>query len=201
MEYAPADLTQPLDLSDVFTTGTAPVEVDLGCGDGSFLTGLAERSPERNFLGVERLFGRVRASCRRIDRHELRNARIIRSEIAHAVEMLPPGSVDVCHLMFPDPWPKRRHRRRRVFTGELLEGIERALVPGGTLRLATDQRDYFEEMMRITSKAQMLNVITTPDDPPLPRSTFEQHYVDAGDEIYRLALRKVSADRCGFASQ
>lgn len=202
VEYVPVPLLQTLDLQEVFANATARLEVDLGCGDSSFLTALAEQSPERNFLGIERLFGRVRASCRRIYRHEVPNARVIRSDIAKAVAyLLPSGSVDVFHLMFPDPWPKRRHRPRRVFSHELLRAIERALRAEGTFRLATDQRDYFEEMMQIANAAPHFELIADVDTAPFPRSTFEQRYVERGDEIYRLVLRKTSDERCGFASQ
>src|SRR5262245_58581700 len=89
----------------------APLDVDLGCGDGSFLCELAQRNPDRNFLGIDKLAGRVANSCRRAA--ALENVRILNVEISYAVRyFLPKGAVETFYLFFPDPWPKRRHHRR-----------------------------------------------------------------------------------------
>ena len=120
VELVPANCFQPLDLPAVYGR-VAPLEIDLGCGDGSFLAALARESPEKNFLGIERLLGRVRSACRRIERAGLTNARVMRFEISYAVEhLLPPGSVTAFYLLFPDPWPKRRHAPRRLVTESFL---------------------------------------------------------------------------------
>ena len=135
----------------------APLEVDLGCGDGSFLVASAESKPEHEFLGIERLAGRVGRACRNIERRRVTNARVLLVESSYAVEhLLPPASVEVFHLLFPDPWPKRRHWRRRVVTNDFLSAIHRALVPQGTLRIATDQMDYFQEIERLVSQFALL---------------------------------------------
>jgi tRNA (guanine-N7-)-methyltransferase len=76
---------EPLDLRSIFGR-RAPVEVDLGCGDGTFLAALAAENPDTDFLGIERLLGRVRSACRKIERNGLTNARILRFEISYAVE-------------------------------------------------------------------------------------------------------------------
>src|SRR5947209_10143168 len=108
-EIVPESVLAPLDLARAFGCH-APVEVDLGCANGPFLALLAEQNPQRHFLGVEQLIGRVRTVSRKIGDHGLTNARIFRSDILHAVRhSFSPGSIDVFYLMFPDPWPKRRH--------------------------------------------------------------------------------------------
>ncbi len=202
IEYVPANATKPLNLHGMFERTNAPLEVDLGCGDASFLVALAAEKPDHNFLGIERLFGRVRASCRRIDRNELSNIRIVRADLAQALaHLLAPASVHSFYLMFPDPWPKRRHRSRRVFTPELLASIQRTLALDGTLRVATDQHDYFEQVMQIVTATTEFEMITAADEPPLPRSTFEERYLAAGEEIHRLVLRKVSVVSCPVACQ
>src|SRR5207245_11080974 len=90
----------------------------------------------------------VRSACRKATRID--NMRVIRVETSYAVRyLLPEQSVQVLHLLFPDPWPKRRHQRRRVMTSEFLRSVHRALAPQGVLRIATDQRDYFEQMQRL----------------------------------------------------
>jgi tRNA (guanine-N7-)-methyltransferase len=146
VEYVPSDPAEPLPLDALFPT-PAPLELDLGCGDGSFIAALAAANPERNFLGVERLLGRVRTACRRIAAQGLTNARILRVDFAQAAAtLMPPASVHVCHVMFPDPWPKRRHHVRRTVTADFVRVVSRILTPGGLLRLTTDDAAYFEQM-------------------------------------------------------
>jgi tRNA (guanine-N7-)-methyltransferase len=190
-EILPADYFAPLDFEEIFSR-TAQLEVDLGCGDGAFLVEIATLHPERNFLGIERLPGRVATACRRITRAGMGNARILHLENSHAVgRLLPPGSVLVFHLMFPDPWPKRRHARRRLVTESFLADIHRALEPHGELRIATDQRDYFLEIERLAAKTVQFHPVTEAGK-PAGSSTFENRFIRAGEEIYRLGLRKVS---------
>ena len=195
VEYLPADGAQPLDLRQLFQR-VAPLELDLGCGDGAFLVALATEQPERNFLGVERLVGRVCTACRKVTRHGLTNARIVRVNIGDAVtSLVPPSSVEVCHIMFPDPWPKRRHHRRRTVTTELLQAIARILTPAGVVRLTTDDAPYFVHMEEVAAAVTELAVISADDAATLPRSTFEKRFVERGLPIYRLVLRKVSPER------
>jgi tRNA (guanine-N7-)-methyltransferase len=103
--------------------------------------------------------------------------------------MLPANSVARFHLMFPDPWPKRRHWRRRIVTDEFFASIHQALVPDGVLRIATDQIDYFREMERLAGRATQFEFDSNPESPGA-RSTFEKRFSQS--EIYRLGLRKVS---------
>ncbi len=183
----------PLDLVSVFGR-SAPVEVDFGSGDGSFLVALAERSPERDFLGVEKLPGRFRSGCRRIGARGLSNARILQLEISHALYLLPRGSIDVFYLLFPDPWPKRRHQLRRVVTTEFLRAVARALKNNGAFRIKTDQEDYFAAMQRTLRDVPELNAIVEDGEAALPETTFEKRFLQAGAPIYRLELRKTVAN-------
>jgi tRNA (guanine-N7-)-methyltransferase len=177
-----------LDLSQLFER-TAPVHVDLGCGDGSFLRALAAEQPHTNFLGIERLLHRVRSSDRKA--RELENVRIIRSETGFVLRhLLPPESVEIFYLLFPDPWPKRRHHRRRLVTTEFLEAISACLTNGGSLFIATDHDDYFAAIRRALSGATEFAMIGS--DWNLPSTTFEKKFVASGTAIHRLELRKTS---------
>jgi tRNA (guanine-N7-)-methyltransferase len=148
IEFVPQNYLAPLDLETVFGR-TAPLEVDLGCGDGAFLAELAGQDRHKNFLGIERLLGRVRSACRKIAQRGLSNARILRVESSYAVRHLfSAQSVTAFHLLFPDPWPKRRHQRRRIVTTEFLDSIHRALAVNGLLHVASDQTDYFEQIQQ-----------------------------------------------------
>jgi tRNA (guanine-N7-)-methyltransferase len=191
-EFVPENYFVPLDLNRVFGR-MASVEIDIGCGDGAFLVALASQNPERNFLGIERLLGRARCACRKIAQQKLDNARVIRVESSYAIRyLLPPASVAVFYLMFPDPWPKRRHQRRRIITEEFLGSIRRALLPYGLLRIATDQYDYFTEIQRaVNQRCGFVVEAFRGDAFNIPTTTFEKRFRDQRLEIHRLALRKV----------
>ena len=191
IELVPETYFAPLDLVAIFGR-TAPLHVDLGCGDGAFLVELAEKHPGENFLGIEKLVGRVAKACRKAA--ELENVRILNVESSYAVRyLLPEGSVETFYLLFPDPWPKRRHHRRRIVQPDFLDSIQRALEFGGTLQIATDQSDYFQEIQRVTlsnSHFAKLEYIAR-----LPLTKFERRFQERGAPIYRLKLRKVSPVR------
>jgi tRNA (guanine-N7-)-methyltransferase len=207
IELIPETYVAPLDLLAIFGR-VAPLQVDLGCGDGSFLCELALRYPEKNFLGTERLVGRVAKSCRKSA--NLENVRVLNVESSYAARyLLPAGSVETFYLLFPDPWPKRRHHRRRIVTKDFLESTHRALENGGVLQIATDQLDYSRQIERL-AQASSLQVSENLDGlkPPslrretssdrngdLPLTKFERRFSALGAPIYRLTLRKISPVR------
>ena len=190
-ELVPANCFAPLDLAEVYGR-RAPLAVDLGCGDGAFLAAIAAENPGTDFMGIERLPGRVRSACRRIERRGLTNARVLRFEISYAVErLLPENSVTTFHIMFPDPWPKRRHAPRRLVSESFLGSIHHALVPAGTVRIATDETAYFRQITRLVSGSPLFEIMDE-TAPMGPMSKFEKRFADGGVEIHRLSLRKVS---------
>src|SRR6266513_6489090 len=126
IELVPELQVARLDLVQLFGR-SAPLHVDLGCGDGSFLCEMAQQFPKRNFLGIERLTKRVEKVRRKAEKIE--NVRVLRADTLFAVRhLLPESSVDTFYLLFPDPWPKRRHQFRRIFTRHFLDAIAVALV-------------------------------------------------------------------------
>jgi tRNA (guanine-N7-)-methyltransferase len=190
IQYIPESLTERLNWGNVFPR-RAPIEIDLGCGDGAFLMAMARANSEHNFLGIERLLGRVSKVCRRVAREDLKNARVLQLEVAYALShLLPADSITAFHLLFPDPWPKRRHHRRRAFTAEFLSCIHRALVSGGLFHVATDHPDYFHQIERVIATTDIFAVSAEQHDFPL--TTFEQKFRICGLPIQRLLLRKAS---------
>jgi tRNA (guanine-N7-)-methyltransferase len=170
----------------------APLHVDLGCGDGSFLCEMARQFPKRNFLGIERLTKRVeKVRCKA---EKIENVRVLRADTLFAVRyLLPESSVETFYLLFPDPWPKRRHQLRRIFTPDFLDAIGAALEKHGALRVATDQLDYFHQIERLSHAHQQFQVVPlSPDDAVLPVTKFERKFGEQGVPIYRLTLRKTS---------
>jgi len=190
IELVPETYFAPLDLPRIFGR-IAPLDVDLGCGDGDLLSELAGRKPERNFLGVEKLASRVTKACRKAA--ALENVRVLKGESSYAVRhLLPESCVETFYLLFPDPWPKRRHQRRRIVQPDFLGSTHRALAPGGILRIATDQIDYFKQIERLALNDPRFEKIEHSDVDSLPVTKFERRFRVAGAPIYRLALRKIS---------
>jgi tRNA (guanine-N7-)-methyltransferase len=188
----PESLVKRLDLEKLFGRN-APLHVDLGCGEGSFLCAQAQRMPEKNFLGIERLLGRVRAAAQKAA--TIGNVRLLRMEISYAVRyLLPPASVETFYLLFPDPWPKRRHWQRRIANESFLRAIGQALVSGGTLYIATDRVDYFEKIKEIARANPDFATVDFADI-DLPHTKFERKFRAQDATIYRLELRKVSPVR------
>jgi tRNA (guanine-N(7)-)-methyltransferase len=181
-------LTNGLDLEKIFGR-KAPLHVDLGCGDGSFLCALAQRLPDKNFLGIERLTGRIHSSVRKVA--SLDNVRLLQIESSYAVRyLLPAGSVETFYLLFPDPWPKRRHHRRRIVTPDFLSSVHTALVKDGLIYIATDHFDYFREISETAGSTP--GFATADVDVELPSSKFGMVFRQKGMPIHWLALRKIS---------
>src|SRR5580700_8217399 len=190
-EVFPADLCQPILLGQIFGNDR-PVEIDLGSGSGKFLVEAGVRYPGRNFLGIERLLGRVRKTRRKACQLKLANVRVLRVEIEYAVRyLLLPNSVSRFHLSFPDPWPKRRHHTRRLVDEEFLGAINTALESTGELWVKTDHDEYFRWIEKIAAA-----VSSTFDEVPweyeYPDTDFDETFAAENVPIYRLRLRKIN---------
>lgn len=183
--WAPVEITRLLDWPSLFTND-APVEIDLGAGDGNFAAGRAETHPEVNVLAVERLLGRARKIARKIHRRGLDNLRILRLESAYTMHWLVPrGSVAVVHLMFPDPWPKKRHHKRRLVQPAFAEAVGLALEPGGEFRFTTDHEEYFLEACEVLDACELLEPVDLWDFSTDPRTEFQQQWEAEGRSTYR----------------
>ena len=181
-------LTDRLDFDKIFER-KAPVQVDLGCGEGSFLRALAQRMPDKNFLGIERLLDRIRASARKAA--TLDNVRLLRVESFYAVRfLLSAGSVERFYLLFPDPWPKRRHHRRRIVKPDFLSAVHAALKNDGSIYMATDDVDYFGIIKEVAQADR--GFVISDSDVDLPLSRFGRIFQQKGATIHSLELRKVS---------
>ena len=181
-------LTDRLDLDKIFGR-TAPLHIDLGCGDGSFLCALAQRMPDKNFLGIERLLNRLRTSAHKAA--ALDNVRLLRMESFYAVRyLLPAESVEGFYLLFPDPWPKRRHHRRRIVTAEFLGSVHTALRKNGRIYIATDDVDYFGKIKEIAKSNPGFGIGDVDID--LPQSKFGRIFREKDAPVQWLELRKIS---------
>jgi tRNA (guanine-N7-)-methyltransferase len=193
MELFPPSILEPLSLREIFSTDRL-IEVDLGSGPGKFLVESALKFPERNFLGIERLLGRVRKTCRVASEVGLTNLRVLRLELDYTVRyLLPDNSVWRFHLNFPDPWPKRRHHLRRVVDGEFLEAIYRSLVQGGELWIKTDYEAYFQQITKAAARSALWDSLEWADE-GYPLTDFEEQFLARQLPIYRLRLRRRNSD-------
>ena len=178
--YALPSIVERLDLAKLFERAQ-PLEVELGSGDGSFLAEYARQNPEHNFIGVERLLGRLRKLDRKGQRAGLTNLRGVRLECAYFVQyLLPPGSVRALHIYFPDPWPKRKHRRRRLVNERFPALARQALQPGGRGYLRTDDPDYFEQMVRVFGAEPAFHSVDTPAELAAQLTDFEREFLARG---------------------
>ena len=198
IELVPQSYVQPLDFVAAFDQSKpgAPLEIDVGSGDGAFLLALARLHPERNFLGIERLLGRVRKTCRRAARLGLSNVRMLRIESSYAVRrLLPQNSVARFHILFPDPWPKRRHWPRRLIQSDFLDAVSDALATGGELRIKTDDAPYFQHIRAVLKTRSDFREMPWPDETDAaenyPQTAFERGFVARGLPIHRVRLVKI----------
>jgi tRNA (guanine-N7-)-methyltransferase len=189
--WTPADHFRRAQLTDLFPS-PAPLELDLGCGDGAFLLAMAARHPDRHFLGTERLLGRIEKVSRAIARAGLTNCRILRLESLYAVKMLLPiGCANVVHIGFPDPWPKRHHQERRLFQDEFMVALHQVLAPGGEVRIKTDDRPYFQWIEKVIARAPGFERVEWTEEEGYPRTDFEAHFLAQGLPIHHARLRKL----------
>jgi tRNA (guanine-N7-)-methyltransferase len=192
----PQSFAGRVDFNDIFGR-IAPVQIEIGSGKGTFLVNQARFQPGDNFIGIEWANRYYRYAIDRIGRWGLSNVRIIRTDAARFIaENVPDQSVDCFHIYFPDPWPKKRHNKRRFFNAANTEQLIRCLKPGGTIRVATDFVEYFEQIKQvIASRVDMLQEIDF-----LPTAgaqigewvgtNFERKYLKESRPIYTIAARK-----------
>jgi len=144
IELIPRDYFRFLRREEIFPDTSRRLELDVGCGDGTFLLEMAQHYPDRDFLGIERLGGRVKKISRRATRLGLTNARVLCLESSYVLGwLLPDACAARVHLLFPDPWPKKRHAGKRFIHPENLTALHRVLATGGDVLFKTDHADYF----------------------------------------------------------
>ena len=183
--FIPSNWLVPMDWREVFGSAQR-IEVDIGCGVGSFLLWAARTHRETNFLGVDRLLRRLRKVDRKAQRLGLQNVRLLRVEASYLVGYLVPNaSVSAYHIYFPDPWPKRRHHRHRLICASFLSSVHRALCDGGAVNCATDHPEYFEWIQREFRGAVGFVETEAEALPEEARTDFERDFLANGRQFYR----------------
>ncbi len=179
-----SDVGRPLDWREIFPSCEA-IHLDLGAGDGGFAVGMARSAPTTGVLGIERLLGRARKIAKRAVRLHLPNLRSLRFEISYTIAFLiPPQSVDVIHIMHPDPWPKRKQQKNRLIQPAFIEACAKALKPHGELRITTDHPGYFRHILDTMDIPGWRPVLWMPDA-TYPRSDFESQFATQSKIVFR----------------
>lgn len=144
---------EQLQLTDLFHN-QAPVILEIGFGLGSCLVELAKRHPQINFIGIEVYLAGIGATLAAINEHNLQNVRLMRADAVQVLQqMIPPESLAAILLFFPDPWPKRRHHKRRIVQADFVELVHSKLIAGGYFHLATDVLDYAIHMDEVVKSS------------------------------------------------
>jgi tRNA (guanine-N7-)-methyltransferase len=190
------DLDGKIDFVRIFGR-PGPVHIEIGSGKGTFLLDQAQALPSDNFLGIEWARKYYRYAVDRIGRWGLTNVRIIRTDATgFIIEFVPDDSVDYFHIYFPDPWPKKRHHKRRFICPANLQHLIRCLKNGGQIHIATDHADYFEQIkMVLTERSDILEEIdfikpAGAEADELTGTNFERKYIKDQRQIYTIAVRK-----------
>ena len=187
--YDPPDYFRPLHKTEIFSATPerpdAPLEIDVGCGDGGFLLDLAAAHPERDFLGLEKLLGRARKVVRQAARRGLTNVKALQIDSPYAVRhLLPPGGISRLHLLFPDPWPKAKHAKNRLVQPAFCQDVHRLLRPGGEWLFKTDHPEYFAEAVATIQASGLFTATHWPADCfPYPLTDFERQWLAEGKTI------------------
>lgn len=188
--HQPASFFERLRPGEIFPRAQ-PLEVELGCGDSTVIVELARRHPDRNFLGVERLMGRLRKLDRKGRRAGLTNLRGLRIEAGYCLEyLLPLESVSALHVYFPDPWPKRKHWGKRLVNERFPELAAHVLVSGGRVYLRTDDEAYFQQMLAVFNASAAFRPTETPSDLAALLTDFEEEFVAQGKPTHRAAYQR-----------
>jgi tRNA (guanine-N7-)-methyltransferase len=193
--YAIPFARAPLDFARTFGR-RAEIVLEIGCGMGETTAAIAAAHPERDFVGIEVHAPGVGAMLNRIAQGGLTNLRVIQHDAVEVVDaMVPEGSLAGIHVYFPDPWPKKRHHKRRLLKPAFVRALARRLQPGGYLHVATDWMPYAEEILATLSAEPLLaNTAEAYAARPAwrPMTKFEARGLKLGHEVADLVFRKTS---------
>ncbi len=189
----------PLPLAALFPVPVADVRLEIGFGGGEHLVAEATAAPETGFIGVEPFVAGMGKAVAAIADSGLRNIRLYDGDAVHLLDWLPEATLTRVDLLYPDPWPKRRHWKRRFVSPENLDRIARVLMPGGLFRVASDIDDYIAwTLEHLLRRADFTWTAERADDwrrpfPGWPGTRYEAKAIAAGRRPTYLAFRRMEA--------
>lgn len=186
------------DISGLFGS-KAPLALEIGCGNGDFIVQLAQARPEENLLAIDIYNKGCYKTCRKTERTGAVNIRVLRLEARYFISRyIGPEQLSSIYINCPDPWPKKRHRRRRLVNREFLELLLYCLSPGGQFYFCTDVADYAEEVTELFPYKGFQNQLPTAFAHHLedyPYSKYMQRFQEQGLPLYFMVQRKDPACR------
>ena len=186
--------TEPVDLAALFGR-VAPTVLEIGFGMGETTAMIAQALPETDFLGIEVHTPGVGALLRLIEESALTNVRIVQHDAVEVVRnMIAAESLAGIHIFFPDPWPKKRHHKRRLIQPAFVAMLASRLRPAGYLHLATDWEEYAQQMLEVLAAEPLLRNTAAgfaPRPGYRPLTKFEQRGLDLGHGVWDLVFRRI----------
>ncbi len=183
-----------------------PFELEIGCGKGGFLLARARARPDVRLLGIEWANKFFKFAADRMARWGLANVRVMRTDAKVLVmNHLSAESVTALHLYHPDPWPKKRHHKRRLVQDDFADAVARVLVPDGRWLIQTDHADYFEHIRDVLARHRAFAEVewddaVTETSPDFAGTNFEIKYTEEGRTIYRTAYVRTRSASDGQSS-
>jgi tRNA (guanine-N7-)-methyltransferase len=188
-------LPRPLRAEALFGR-TAPLEIEIGSGKGLFLRSAAAERPDVDFLGIEVVAKYAQFAAAGLAKTGLRNAMVVHGDALRVFrELLPDEALAAVHVYFPDPWWKKRHKKRRVMRESLLLDVQRTLRPGGSLHFWTDVEEYFKTTLALlAARTALVGPLPVPEQPAehdmAYRTHFERRVRKANEPVFRSEFRK-----------
>jgi len=191
---ADSKFDSPPDWAAIFGNSN-PLALEIGCGTGHFVLQQAIRQPQTNFIAIDIYNKGCLKTCAKIDAAGLDNVRVVRVEARWLLASgLQPESLSAVYINCPDPWPKKRHRQRRLVNRDFLETLAHYLKPGGDLYFSTDFDDYAEDVAAqihgLAGYRNMLSTAWTKVLPGYPVSKYMQRFLEQGQDIYFIHSRR-----------
>ena len=184
------DITKPFDF-DL----SRPLEIEVGCGKGKFLTERAKLNPDCDFLGIERMLERVRLFDGKCRRGKIDNAKVLRLEALYTFHyLLPEHHARTVYVFFPDPWPKKKHHSHRLFGPLFLNALWKRLEVGGKLEFATDHKEYFETVKECFAGDKRFEEVEPMPRPKEVWTEFETMFREQGLPIYSAGWESLPVD-------
>jgi tRNA (guanine-N7-)-methyltransferase len=180
----------------LFADRPRSIWLEIGFGAGEHLAAQAERHPDKGFIGCEVFENGVARLIGEVERRHLANVRLFLDDARLLIAALPPASIERVFILFPDPWPKQRHKKRRIVSRETLDTLARIMAEAAELRLATDDPGYFSSMLeQVTGHPEFAWLARRPGDwrarpPDWPPTRFEDKALTAGREPAFLRARR-----------
>lgn len=193
-------LTSPADFAGIFGH-PRPLALEIGCGIGDFIAQLAAQRPELNFLAIDIYNKGCLKTCRRLEEAGLNNVRVLRMEARYLLaRFVARESLAAVYINCPDPWPKKRHRVRRLVNRTFLQALLHFLRPGGDLHFSSDFTDYAQSVAAELDglkgyENRLENAISSPP-PDYPLSKYMRRFLDQGQPIHYIQRRKEPNYRC-----